>query len=146
MQGPDRYEEIIHDDPDNVWVKLGVSAASIYDFSSYPSNITNALNDVRSNPFLVPSLDIRKMQFDAWEKFTVIINGSALYFLLCKIVFNICKKKNRTLPINYDVWTQIDICSALFSIMTFRLISMTSVEDFDPEGSWHKIIKYLVTA
>jgi hypothetical protein len=132
FQGPKVYEVINSDDPDNVYIELTVDSGSIYDFSSYPANVTNALNDVRTNPFLVPSIDIRKKNFDAWEIYTIIINISAIYLMLCKVLFNICKKKDHTLPIKFDIWTQIDLCAAVYSIITFRLVFSTTYDGLDP--------------
>lgn len=145
FQGDKSYLPVDQTDPDNEFITPDPNE-SIYDFGSYPSNITNPLTDVRTNPFLVPSLDIRKIEFDKWEKYTIITNCSALYFLFCKIVFNICKKKEKTLSIRFDIWTQIDVCSALFSITTFRMISQSSIDQLDPSTDWKRMLNYMVTA
>ncbi len=77
----------------------------------------------------------------------MIINAATFYLLFCKIIFNLCtRKKNKTLPINIDLWTKLDTFSAIFTITTIRLIVMSDEEQLLPGSEWKKQLNYIVTA
>jgi len=67
-----------------------------------------------------------KKEFNLYEYYSLLINVATFYLLFCKIIFNVCtSKKNKTLPINIDLWTKLDTASAILTIITIRLIVMS---------------------
>lgn len=88
-----------------------------------------------------------KKKFDSYEIYSLLINCATFYLLLCKIIFNLCiRKKNKTLPISFDIWTKIDTVSGIFTVVTMRLIVMSSPEELMPDIRWKRQLNYIVTA
>ena len=103
---------------------------------------------------------IKFEEFKGWKYVSLGINITALYFLVCKFVFNLFTKKKKTMPIKFDFWTQVDVCSAILTIVTMNLITnsdpqlFVSVPNRDEatnyfitfvQSSWKSSLNFLVT-
>ena len=118
-----------------------------WDFAVYDFTTLKLVPQVTDPIKILRGFYKHKKEFDSFEIYSILINCATFYLLLCKIIFNLCtRKKNKTLPISFDIWTKIDTVSAICTVVTMRFIVMSSPEELMPDLAWKKKLNYIVTA
>ena len=67
--------------------------------------------------------------FSYWELVSTLISSASLYCFVMKILFNLYTKNSSTGPIKFDLWTQLDVISAVATMLIVRTVAFTEPQD-----------------